>query len=79
MYKQVIHTLEDVAGRNPAVSAQRVRQMQDYVRRLEGQGILRPAKYEVESALGGPVGGRAKSQHGTSLTRLVSIYAQADR
>jgi hypothetical protein len=55
-------TLEEAAQRNPAVSAERVRRMQEVVKQLQDRGLLKPAKYGIQPALGGQQRGYATIQ-----------------
>lgn len=62
-------TLEVAAQRNPAVTPERVRQMQEIVKQLQDRGMLKPSKYGIQPALGRHRHGFAAAQ-GVTMNRV---------
>ena len=63
-------TLEETAKRNPAVTPDRVREMQEVVKKLQERGVLQPSRYGILPALGGTKGSLAGAQ-GTKMMNRV--------
>lgn len=66
-------TLQEAAARNQAVNPDRVRQIQDVLKRLQDRGLVQPSKYGLQPGLASaPLG--AASAHGIRMmNRLSSI------
>lgn len=71
MSTPTLPTLEEAAQRNPAVSAVRVKRMLEVVKQLQDRGLLMPAKYGIQPALGGQLRGFTTSQ-GMEVTKQVN-------
>lgn len=63
-------TLEEVAQRNPAIAPDRVRTMQEVVKRLQDRGVLKPSKYGIEPGLSGTKSGIVSAQ-GTRMQNRI--------
>ncbi|MBS0195449.1 MAG: hypothetical protein JSR77_01700 [Planctomycetes bacterium] len=63
-------TLEETAKRNPAVMPDRVREMQEVVKKLQERGVLQPSRYAIQPALGGAKSSLAGAQ-GTKMMNRV--------
>lgn len=65
-------TLEDAAKRNPGIAPDRVREMQEVVKKLQDRGVLQPSKYGLEPPLTSPRGGMTAVQHTRSMNRTTN-------
>jgi hypothetical protein len=66
--------LEDAAKRNPGISPDRVREMQEVVKRLQDRSILQPPTYGLRPPLTSRRSGMPAVQH----TRLMNRTTNGD-
>jgi hypothetical protein len=63
-------TLEETSKRNSAVAPERVRQMQDVVKRLQDRGVLQQSRYGLKPPLGGDKPAIPTSQGTRMMNRI---------